>query len=194
MRMFLAWLQLEQVDNIYETDLDVRKFLAEQDGGSQRLLRRYIASRSHNEVGLTALVVAGPIPDADALRAMGNRCIHIQVLQVQLFVGNDHIDVVLAAKTMIGYRQKAIGIWRKIDTRYCSALVENHVQKTGVLVRKAVVILPPNRRRDQQIQRSDLLAPGQVIADGQPFGVLVEHGIDDVDKGFVGREEAVAAG
>ena len=28
----------------------------------------------------------------------------------------------------------------------------------------------------------------------QPFGVLVEHGIDDVNEGFVGGEEAVAAG
>ena len=28
----------------------------------------------------------------------------------------------------------------------------------------------------------------------EPLGVLVEHGVDDVDEGFVGGEEAVAAG
>ena len=33
-----------------------------------------------------------------------------------------------------------------------------------------------------------------MVADGQPLGVLVEHGIDDVDKGFVGGEEAIAPG
>jgi hypothetical protein len=31
-----------------------------------------------------------------------------------------------------------------------------------------------------------------VFADIQPLGVLVEHGIDHVGKGFVGVEEAVA--
>ena len=30
--------------------------------------------------------------------------------------------------------------------------------------------------------------------DLQPFGVLVEHGIDDVDEGFVAGKEAVAPG
>ena len=32
------------------------------------------------------------------------------------------------------------------------------------------------------------------IADLQPFRMLVEHGIDDVDEGLVAGEEAVAAG
>ena len=31
-------------------------------------------------------------------------------------------------------------------------------------------------------------------ADAKPLGVLVEHGINDVNKGLVGREEAMAAG
>ena len=38
------------------------------------------------------------------------------------------------------------------------------------------------------------LAPGKLIADRQPFRMLIEHGVDDVDEGLVGREETVAAG
>jgi hypothetical protein len=34
----------------------------------------------------------------------------------------------------------------------------------------------------------------EVARDLQPLGVLVEHGVDDVHEGLVGREEAVASG
>ena len=59
---------------------------------------------------------------------------------------------------------------------------------------EAVVILTPDRRGDQQVQRRDLFPPRQVIADRQPFRVLIEHGVDHVNKGFIRREEAVPAG
>src|SRR5262249_36725029 len=102
-RMFGAGLQFEQIDDVNETDLDVREFLAEQDGGGQRLLRGYIASGSHDEVRLATLVVARPIPDTDALRAVGDRGLHIQVLKMELLVGDNHVDVVLAAEAVIGH-------------------------------------------------------------------------------------------
>ena len=35
---------------------------------------------------------------------------------------------------------------------------------------------------------------GNLVADFQPLGVLVEHRVDDVNEGLVAREEAVAAG
>src|SRR5215469_12112620 len=165
-RMFLTRLQLEKVDNVNETDLNVRKFLPQHCRCSQGLLRGDISGGSHHQVGLACLVVTGPVPDADAFRAVRDGFIHIQILQVQLFVRNDYVDVVLAAQAVIGYRQQAVGVRREINARYCSALVQNHVQKTGVLMREPVVILPPDRRRDQQVQRGYLLAPGQMIADG----------------------------
>ncbi len=59
-------------------------------------------------------------------------------------------------------------------------------------MREPVMILPPDGGGDQQIQRSDGIPPGKVIADLQPFRVLVEHRVDDVDEGFVRREESVA--
>jgi hypothetical protein len=36
--------------------------------------------------------------------------------------------------------------------------------------------------------------PRNVITDFQPFGVLVEHRIDDVDEGLVAGKETVPAG
>ena len=59
---------------------------------------------------------------------------------------------------------------------------------------EAVVVLAPDGGGDEQVERGDGLAPGQVVADLQPLGVLVEHGVDDVHEGLVGREEAVASG
>src|SRR4029077_850330 len=58
---------------------------------------------------------------------------------------------------------------------------------------ESVMILPPNCGRNQDIQRCDTGTPRQVIADRKPFGVLVEHRIDDMDKRFVRRNKAVSS-
>ena len=61
-------------------------------------------------------------------------------------------------------------------------------------MREPVVVLPPDRRREQDVLGGDRGAPRHVVlADVQPLGVLVEHRIDDVGEGLVGVEEAVAA-
>ena len=66
--------------------------------------------------------------------------------------------------------------------------------KPGSWWRKAVVVLPPDVRGEQIFQRSDRPSPGDVPRGFEPFGVLVEHRVDDVDEGLVAREEAVPAG
>ena len=59
---------------------------------------------------------------------------------------------------------------------------------------EAVVVLPPDERGQQVVQRGDRPPPGDVPRHLQPLGVLVEHRVDDVDEGLVAREEAVPAG
>ena len=59
---------------------------------------------------------------------------------------------------------------------------------------EAVVVLPPDEARQQVVERGDRPSPLDVAAHLQPFGVLVEHGVDDVDEGLVAGEEAVPAG
>ncbi len=84
---------------------------------------------------------------------------------MQLLVGNDHIDVVLASQTVIGHRQQAIDVGWKVNAGDGGTLVQNHVQESGILMRESVVILAPDGRGDQQVQRGNLLTPGQMIAD-----------------------------
>ena len=80
-------------------------------------------------------------------------------------------------------------------TRTMSAFLFDHViDEAGILMAEAVVILPPDVRGQQIIQRRDRPPPGNVRRDLQPLGVLVEHRIDDVDEGLVAGEEAVPAG
>src|SRR6266436_9248346 len=59
---------------------------------------------------------------------------------------------------------------------------------------EAVVILTPDVGGEQIVQRRDGPTPWNVASDFEPFRVLVEHGIDDVDEGFVAGEETVASG
>ena len=125
---------------------------------------------------------------------MRDRGIHVHVLQMHLLVGDDDVDVVLAAQAVVGDGEQRVDVGRQIDAGDVGALVHHHVEKAGILMRKAVVVLAPDGGGDQQIQRGDLLAPGQLVADRQPLGVLVEHGVDHVNERFVGGEEAVPAG
>ena len=78
---------------------------------------------------------------------------------MQLLVGNDDIDVVLTSQAVVRDRKQAVHVGRKIDARNGRALVQHHVEEAGVLMREAVVILPPDRGGDQQVQRRDVLPP-----------------------------------
>src|SRR6516162_7276103 len=68
------------------------------------------------------------------------------------------------------------------------------VDETGILVTEPVVILPPNVARQQIIQRGDWPSPRNVTGDLQPFGVLVEHRVNDMNERLITRKEPVAAG
>src|ERR1700683_4804225 len=68
------------------------------------------------------------------------------------------------------------------------------VDETGILVAEAVVILAPDVRTEQVIERRDRAPPRNVAADLEPLRMLIEHRVDDVDEGCVATEEAVPAG
>ena len=116
---------------------------------------------------------------------------HVHVLGMLLLVGDDDVDVVLATQAVVCHRQQAVHIGWQVDADDGSAFVDDKIEEAGVLVGEAVVILPPNRGGDQQVQRGDFFAPTQMVADRQPFRVLVEHGVDDMHEGFVGGEKAM---
>jgi hypothetical protein len=68
------------------------------------------------------------------------------------------------------------------------------VDEAGILVREAVVILPPDMRGQQIIQRGDLAPPRQLRGDLQPLRVLIEHRIDNVDERLITIEESMPPG
>ena len=60
---------------------------------------------------------------------------------------------------------------------------------------EAIMVLPPDMRRQQIVQGGrSAAASGKSSRHFQPFGVLIEHGIDDVDEGFVTGEQTVPTG
>src|ERR1039458_1100598 len=68
------------------------------------------------------------------------------------------------------------------------------VEEAGILVRKAIVILLPDVGSKQIVQGGDLPAPWQFQRYFQPLGVLVEHRIDDVNKGLIAVKQPVPSG
>ena len=83
-----------------------------------------------------------PIPAVQCLMA----CIHGQPLRRRLLAGDDDVDQVAAAQARVGDVQQAVGVGRQIDPHDLGLLVDDMVDEAGILVRKAVMILPPDVR------------------------------------------------
>ena len=194
MRVLGLRLQLHQVDDVDHADFQLGQMLAQDGHGGERLQRGHVAAAGHDHVGRDALVVAGPLPDADALGAVLDGGVHRQPLRRRVLARDHDVDVMAAAQAVVHHRQQAVGIRRQVDAHDLGLLVHDVVDETGILVREAVVILPPDVRGQQVVQRGDLPPPRQVRRDLQPLGVLVEHRIDDVDERLVAVEQPVPAG
>ena len=168
---------------------------AQQIDGGQRLQRRHVAAAGHHHVGLAALVVARPLPDADAGGAVLDRpppC--VSHCGAGCLPATIDVDVVAAAQAVVGDREQAVRVGRQVDADDLGLLVDDVIDEARILVREAVVVLPPDVRAEQVVERRDRPPPRDVVADLQPLGVLVEHRVDDVDERLVAAEEAVPAG
>src|SRR4029453_14117835 len=107
--------QFKQVNDVHEPDLRVRQVLAQQGGGGQGLHCRTVADPRHDHGGFGPPVVSGPNPDSEALRAVLDRPLHVQILKVDLFIRDDDVDVVDAAQAMVCNRQWRVGISRQVN-------------------------------------------------------------------------------
>lgn len=86
--------ELEQVDAVDAADLEVWEVLQEEVDGGEGLVRADVAARGHDDVRLLARVRRELRPDADALCTVLDGRLNREVLQVFLFVCDDHVDVV----------------------------------------------------------------------------------------------------
>ena len=152
-------LQHHQIDHVDDTDADVGDIRAQERHGGERLQGRHIAGTGHDHVGIAG-IVAGPLPDARAGGAMANGRIDVEPLPLRLLAGDDQVDVVAAAQAVIRHRQQAVRVGRQIDAHDIGFLVRDMIDEAGILVGKAVVILAPDMRGQQIVQRRDRLAPG----------------------------------
>ena len=144
MWMLSIALNLEEVDDIDKTDLQFGEFSSQQRRCRQRFLRWDIAGTRKDDVGFLPLIIACLAPDADAFRAMRNCGIHIQILQVRLFVTYDHVDVILASQAVIGDAKQAVDVGWQIDSGNFRSLIYDDIEKAGILVSKTIVVLPPH--------------------------------------------------
>src|ERR1700690_3775643 len=67
------------------------------------------------------------------------------------------------------------------------------VDETRILVTESIVVLAPDMRGQQVIERCDPASPWQLRGYLQPLGMLVEHGVDNMDKRFITVEQPVPA-
>src|ERR1700722_15902661 len=95
---------------------------------------------------------------------------------------------------MIRDPEQRVRVWRKIDADDIGLLVDDEIDEAGILMAEAVMVLAPDMRRQQIVERGDRASPGQAARHLQPFGVLVEHRIHEVDKGLIAGEETVPSG
>src|ERR1039458_7564587 len=66
------------------------------------------------------------------------------------------------------------------------------IDEAWILMSESVVVLPPHMRSQQVVERCNRTPPLDLTCNLQPLGMLVEHGIDDVDERFVTGKETVA--
>src|SRR5215831_15137831 len=191
--MLAGRLEFHQIDHVDDSNLEVWQMSSDQVHGSQCFQGRHITATGHHQVGLTASVVAGPFPNADASRAVFDGLVHGKPNRGRLLSRDDEIYVVAAAETVVGNAEEAVGVRRQVDADDLGLFVNNMIDEPWVLVTEAVMVLPPDMRTEQVVERGDWAAPGDVVGHLQPFGVLVEHRVDDVDEGLVAAEEAVPA-
>ena len=186
-------LQAHEVDDVDDPHAQLGQVLVQQGRGRQDLERGGVPGAAQDHVGLLAVVGARPGPDPDAAGAVGDRLVHRQPVRRRLLAGDHHVDVVAAAQAVVHHRQQRVGVRRQVDPDDPGLLVDDVVDEAGVLVGEAVVVLAPDVRAQQVVQRRDRAPPGDAGGDLQPLRVLVEHRVHDVDERLVAVEEAVAA-
>jgi hypothetical protein len=165
-------LQPHQVDDVDHADFQVGEVLAHDGHGGERLQRGYIAAADHDHVGQSAFVVRCPLPDTDARGAVLDGGVHRQPLRGRVLARDHEVHVMTAAQAVVHDREQTVGVGRKVRSHYLRLLVHDEVDEAGILVREAVVVLAPDVRGQEVVQRSDLAPPRQTRRDRQPLGVL----------------------
>jgi len=93
--------------------------------------RGRIPAAGHDDIRFAVLVVAGPLPDADAFRAMHDGGLHRQPLREGVFACHHHIDVMPASQAVIKDRKQTVGVRRQVDAHDIAFLLITWSRKPG---------------------------------------------------------------
>ena len=166
-RMLALRLQRHQVDDVDDADLQLGQVLAQQmpTAASVSSVGTSPAQAMHH-VGLVPGRRCWPTPRCrcrrvqcgDRRRPWSSHC------ERGLLAGDDDVDVVAAAQAVVGDRQQRVGVGRQVDADDLGLLVDDVVDEAGVLVGEAVVVLPPDVRGQQVVERGDRPPPGDACA------------------------------
>ena len=78
--------------------------------------------------------------------------IHIQVLQVLLLIAHDDVNVVGAVQAMVGDGKEAINVRGQVNPCHRWTFVQDYIEEARILVGKAVMVLAPDGRGNQQVE------------------------------------------
>ena len=85
--------------------------------------------------------------------------VHREVVERRLLAGDDHVHVVAAAQAVVGDREQRVRVGRQVDADDLGLLVHDVVDEAGVLVGEAVVVLAPDVRAEEVVERGDRPPP-----------------------------------
>jgi hypothetical protein len=151
--------ELEEIDNVDESDLELWEVLAEKSSGSEGFLGGDITAGSHDEIRLLTVVVGCPIPDSDTLGAVSNGLLHREELEMLLLVCNNDVDVVGGTEAMIHDGEEGVSVRWEVDSDNVGALVGDDIEETGILMGETVVILSPDSGGKKNVEGRDLGTP-----------------------------------
>ena len=141
-----------------------------------------------------AVVGAGPRPHPCAARAVLDRLVHRQPLQLRLLVDDDQVDVAARAEAVVRHGQQAVRVRRQVDPADVAPGGDDVLDQARPLVAEPVVVVAPRGRGEQDVEARDLGPPRQVVGLLQPLAVLDRLRRAHHREGLVGGEPPVPAG
>ena len=145
--MIVGHHQRGQIDNVDDSDLDVRDMFLQQPRCRAYLDGRHVSRASQDHIGLTTFVVGRELPGRSSPRTMFKSLDHGQPLQLGLLATGDDVDVVAAPHAMVEDAQEAVAVRRIVDSDSLASAAQCIVDKPGRLVAKSVMVVSPRMTR-----------------------------------------------
>ena len=164
MRVLGPWLQSHEVDHVHE-----RGSKCPARTSRSRVTAARVSSvgtspaQAMTTSGSSSASLCSPIANARVDRAVANSGFDIEPLPLGLLTGDDQVDVVRLRRQWSATDSRQCCIGRQIDAHDVGLFTRDMIDEARILVGEAVVILPPDVRREQVVQRGNRLPPRELF-------------------------------